>query len=124
MVGIFFAMFCAPADIGAPTCASAQKAARHAASMPAMEILFWVGAGAVLGWLSYAFLGFNEARGLTVSIAIGAIGALVGAKGLAPMFITTAAPLDGLSVPFLMFAVGTAVVCLVLGNMLYRRWDI
>jgi uncharacterized membrane protein YeaQ/YmgE (transglycosylase-associated protein family) len=92
--------------------------------MPAMEILFWVGAGALLGWMSYAFLGFNEARGLTVSIAIGAVGALVGAKGLAPMFITTAAPLDGLSMPFLMFAVGTAVVCLVLGNLLSRRWQI
>jgi uncharacterized membrane protein YeaQ/YmgE (transglycosylase-associated protein family) len=92
--------------------------------MPPMEILIWVGAGAVLGWMSYAFLGFNEARGLAVSIGIGAVGALVGAKGLAPMFITTAAPLDNFSVPFLMFAVGTAVICLVLGNMLYRRWDI
>ena len=40
------------------------------------------------------------------------------------MFITTAAPLDGMSIPFLMFAVGTAVVCLVAGNLLYRRWDI
>lgn len=89
-----------------------------------MEILFWVGAGALLGWMSFAFLGFNEARGLAVSIAIGAGGALVGAKGLAPMFITTAAPLDGLSIPFLMFAVGTAVTCLVLGNLLYRRFDI
>jgi len=92
--------------------------------MPAMEIFFWVGAGALLGWMSYAFLGFNEARGLAVSIAIGAGGALVGAKGVAPMFVTTAAPLDGLSMPFLMFAVGTAVACLALGNLLYRRWDI
>jgi uncharacterized membrane protein YeaQ/YmgE (transglycosylase-associated protein family) len=105
-------------------CANAQKTPRHAATMPAMDILFWVGAGALLGWMSFAFLGFNEARGLAVSIAIGAVGALVGAKGLAPMFITTAASLDGLSVPFLMFAVGTAVACLVLGNFLYRRWDI
>ena len=57
-----------------------------------MEILFWVGAGALLGWMSYAFLGYNEARGVAVSV--------------------------------LMFAVGTAVACLVLGNVLYRRWDI
>ena len=92
--------------------------------MPPMEILFWVAAGAVLGWMSYAFLGFNEARGVAVSIAIGAVGALVGAKGLAPMFITSAAPLDNFSVPFLVFGAGTAVVCLVLGNMLYRRWEI
>jgi uncharacterized membrane protein YeaQ/YmgE (transglycosylase-associated protein family) len=92
--------------------------------MAPMEILFWMGAGAVLGWMSYAFLGFNETRGLAASIGIGVVGALVGAKGLAPMFITTAAPLDSLSVPFLMFGAGPAVVCLVLGNMLYRRWDI
>ena len=92
--------------------------------MPPMETLFWVAAGAVLGWMSYAFLRYNETRGLPVSIGIGAVGALVGAKGLGPMFITTAAPLDGLSIPFLMFAVGTAVTCLVLGNLLYRSWDI
>lgn len=92
--------------------------------MHRMEILLWMGAGAALGWMSYAFLGFNEARGLAVSIAIGAVGALVGAKGLAPMFITTAAPLDNFSAPFLMFGIGTAVACLVLGNLLYRRWEI
>jgi uncharacterized membrane protein YeaQ/YmgE (transglycosylase-associated protein family) len=89
-----------------------------------MEIVLWAGAGAVLGWMSYAFLGFNEARGLAVSIAIGAVGALVGAKGLAPMFITSAVPLDAFSVPFLAFGAGTAVAFLALGNLLYRRWDI
>ena len=89
-----------------------------------MEVFIWAGTGAVLGWMSYALLGFNETRGLAVSIGIGAVGALVGAKGLAPMFITSAAPLDNFSVPFLMFAVGTAVFCLVLGNLLYRQWQI
>jgi uncharacterized membrane protein YeaQ/YmgE (transglycosylase-associated protein family) len=89
-----------------------------------MESLLWVGAGGALGWMSYTFLGYNEARGLLASIAIGAVGALVGAKGLAPMFISSGAPLDAFSVPFLLFAIGTAAACLVLGNLLYRRWSI
>jgi uncharacterized membrane protein YeaQ/YmgE (transglycosylase-associated protein family) len=123
-VCVFFAKLCAPPDKGAAKVRYRTETPRACRQHASMEFLFWVGAGALLGWMSFAFLGFNEARGLAVSIAIGAVGALVGAKGLAPMFITTAAPLDGLSVPFLMFAVGTAVGCLVVGNLLYRRWDI
>ena len=89
-----------------------------------METLTWAMAGGLLGWMSYAFLGFNEARGLMTSIGIGAAGALVGAKALAPMFISSGAPLDAFSVPFLLFAAGTAVACLALSNLLYRRWNI
>lgn len=92
--------------------------------MRLMEILVWMAAGALLGWMSFALLRYNEARGLAVSLIIGAVGAVVGAKGLATMFMTSTAPLDNFSIPSLMFGAGTAVACLVIGNVLYRRWEI
>ena len=89
--------------------------------MLSMEILLWAGVGGLLGWMGYLFFGFNEARGLLASMAIAAIGALIGAKGLAPMFVNSGAPLDGFNVPFLLFAVGTATACLALDTLVYRR---
>jgi uncharacterized membrane protein YeaQ/YmgE (transglycosylase-associated protein family) len=87
-----------------------------------MEIILWVLTGAAVGWLSYLFLRFNEARGMHVSIAIGAAGALLGGKVLAPMF-TTAAAAD-FSVPALFFAATAAAILLVLGNLVYVRWGV
>jgi uncharacterized membrane protein YeaQ/YmgE (transglycosylase-associated protein family) len=89
-----------------------------------METLVWILAGAALGWASYSYLGFNEARGMMVSMIIGAVGALVGAKALAPIFMATAAPTAGFSTAVLFFAAGAAAACLALANMLHRRWGV
>jgi hypothetical protein len=59
---------------------------------------------------------------MSISIAIGAAGGLVGGKVLAPMF-TSAAAAD-LSVPALFFAATAAAVLLVIGNLLYVRWGV
>ena len=42
-----------------------------------MNIAVWMLSGAIVGWLGYSVLGFNEARGKMVSIVIGAIGEAV-----------------------------------------------
>ncbi|HWD22876.1 MAG TPA: hypothetical protein VG591_07090 [Burkholderiales bacterium] len=87
-----------------------------------MDTILWILTGGTLGWLSYVLLRFNEARGMSISIAIGAAGGLVGGKVLAPMF-TSAAAAD-LSVPALFFAATAAAVLLVIGNLLYVRWGV
>jgi uncharacterized membrane protein YeaQ/YmgE (transglycosylase-associated protein family) len=87
-----------------------------------MDITLWILTGGALGWLSYVLLRFNEARGMSTSIAIGAAGGLVGGKVLAPMF-TSAAAAD-FSVPALFFAATAAAVLLVLGNLVYVRWGV
>jgi uncharacterized membrane protein YeaQ/YmgE (transglycosylase-associated protein family) len=89
-----------------------------------MDNLAWILAGAALGWLTYTFVGLNEQRGVTISVIIGAIGALVGAKALAPMFMAAAVPPGSISAGVLVFAVAAAAVCLVLGNLVYRRWGV
>ena len=89
-----------------------------------MEILVWLAAGGLVGWLSYSYLGFNEARGVAVTMVIGAVGALAGAKLIAPVFMAATTPSSELSLPLMLFALGAAVVSLVLGNMLHRRWGV
>jgi uncharacterized membrane protein YeaQ/YmgE (transglycosylase-associated protein family) len=89
-----------------------------------METLVWIGAGAALGWVSYAVLGFNEQRGLVMSAVIGAVGAMIGGKAIAPIFVTAPVAGAGLSADALLFAVAAAAACLALGNALYRRFGV
>ena len=89
-----------------------------------METIAWLLIGSAVGWLSFMYLRFNEARGRTVSIVIGAAGGLFGGKVIAPMFVTTAAVPGDFSAPALFFAAAVAAVFLVLGNLVYVRWGV
>lgn len=88
-----------------------------------MSIIVWVLAGAALGWVGYAYLGFNEARGRVIPMIIGAFGGYIGGKIVAPMF--TAASLPGeFSVAALFFAAAVAAVFLAIGNLVHNRWGV
>jgi uncharacterized membrane protein YeaQ/YmgE (transglycosylase-associated protein family) len=89
-----------------------------------METLVWLVAGGLVGWLSYTYLHYNEARGLMVAIVIGAVGALLGVKWIAPMFLaaTTAAAEPSLSLA--LFAAAAAAACLALGDLVHQRWGV
>jgi uncharacterized membrane protein YeaQ/YmgE (transglycosylase-associated protein family) len=73
--------------------------------------------GCVVGWASYAFLGFNRARGVQVSLALGAVGALLGGKMIAPMLTALAVAPRDFSTPGLLFAAAVAAAFLALGNL-------
>lgn len=47
-------------------------------------------AGGTIGWAGFALLGFNEKRGMTVSIVMGVMGGFVGGKVPAPMLGSSA----------------------------------
>ena len=85
-------------------------------------MITWILIGGAVGWGSYRFLRFNEARGMNVSLVIGAAGAFLGGKVLAPMFTTVAAA--DFSVPALFFAAVAAALFVVLGNLVYVRWSV
>ena len=89
-----------------------------------METLVWLVAGGLVGWLSHRYLGYNEARGVAVAIVIGAVGAFFGAKVIAPVFVATTTPAGDLSLPLALFALGAAVLSLVLGNLMHQRWGV
>jgi len=88
-----------------------------------MNIAVWMLTGAIVGWLGYSILGFNEARGKMVSLVIGAIGGVVGGNLVAPMFGAAAAPGD-FSFLALVFAAAIAAAFLAVGNLLHNRWGV
>ena len=89
-----------------------------------MDIIVWMLAGGTLGWAGCSYLGFNEERGVVVSIIIGALGGFAGGKLIAPMFTAVEAVPSSFSVSALLFAATVAAVFLVLGNLVYKRWGV
>ena len=88
-----------------------------------MNIAVWILAGGILGWVGYAFLGFNTERAKMVPILIGAVGGLVGGKVIAPLFTAVAVPAS-FSMAALFFAVAIAAAFLAASNFLYNRWGV
>ena len=88
-----------------------------------MNIAMWILAGGILGWVGYAFLGFNEERGKVVPILIGAMGGFIGGKLIAPMFTAALVP-GAFSVSALFFAAAVAAAFLAVGNLVYNRWGV
>jgi len=88
-----------------------------------MNIAIWILAGGVLGWVGYAFLGYNAERAKVVPILIGAAGGFFGGKVIAPMFTAVAVPAN-FSMVALLFAAAVAVAFLAAGNFLYNRWGV
>ena len=89
-----------------------------------MDIIAWMLAGGTLGWAGCSYLGFNEERGVMVSIIIGALGGLAGGKLIAPMFTAVETAPTAFSFSALLFAAAVAAVFLVLGNLVYKRWGV
>lgn len=89
-----------------------------------MSIVLLVCAGAVVGWLGFAVVGYNAERGLVFSILVGALGGFIGGSVLAPKLISTAAAQNGVGAPALFIAAAAAAVLLLLGNVVHKRWGI
>ena len=88
-----------------------------------MNIALWILAGGILGWVGYAFLGYNADRAKLVPILIGATGGFFGGKVIAPMFTAVAVPAN-FSMVALVFAAIVAAGFLAAGNFVYNRWGV
>ena len=89
-----------------------------------MELVLWLAAGAVLGWMAIEFLGINKHRGTIVSIVIGAIGAVIGGKLVAPMVGAIAAAPGEFSLPALMVVMASSAALLVFDNLVHNRYGV
>lgn len=89
-----------------------------------MDTLLWTLAGAFAGWVGFKFVGANAQRGLTVSVAIGVIGALVGGYLLAPMMGDSAAMVDAFNPGTLLVVLASSAVCLTVSDMVWRRFAV
>jgi uncharacterized membrane protein YeaQ/YmgE (transglycosylase-associated protein family) len=86
-----------------------------------MNAVLWLVAGAILGWVAFEILRANIARGMIVSMVIGAMSAYFGGSVLAPLFAHSIRGAAGFS----LFALGTAIVfsaaCLLVSNLVAER---
>ena len=89
-----------------------------------MNIVTWILAGGVLGWIGYAYLGYNEQRGVMVSTLIGGAGGFLGGNLIAPMFAAAPAVPGDFSVAALIFAAAFAGAFAFLGNFVNKRWGV
>jgi uncharacterized membrane protein YeaQ/YmgE (transglycosylase-associated protein family) len=89
-----------------------------------MNIVMWMLAGSILGWIGYKYLDVNGGRGLIVSIVIGAAGGFFGGSIIAPMFTSTAAVSADFSSSALFFAAVVAAAFLFAGNFVHDRWGV
>ena len=87
-----------------------------------MDIVLWMLAGGILGWLSHSFLGFNEARGRILSIVIAAFGGVRGGKEVAPIFSTVTA--GGCSMTAMPFALAVAGAFLLVSQLMSTHWNL
>jgi len=87
-----------------------------------MNIVIWLLAGGVVGWTACLVLKANMARTMFASIAIGTVGAFLGGVLLAPLVGNGPANPNDFN-PFALFvALASAIACLIIGNMIYRRY--
>jgi uncharacterized membrane protein YeaQ/YmgE (transglycosylase-associated protein family) len=87
-----------------------------------VDITLWLAAGAIVGWLTYEYAGFNEDRGRLASILIGAMGGFLGGKVFAPMVGAASAVAGDLSMASLAVAALVAAAFLAAGNFIQNRW--
>ena len=89
-----------------------------------MNIMIWVLAGGVAGWVGYSYMQFNEDRGMIVSIIIGIVGGFFGGNVLAPMLGAVTDTPNSFSLFSLVVALAAAAGCLAIGNLLSRRYGV
>ena len=81
-------------------------------------------AGGVTGWIGYAYLRFNAKRGLAISIIIGVAGGLLGGTWLAPLLGTVPIYSGDFNPLSLFAAFATALGCLTVTDMIYKRFGV
>jgi uncharacterized membrane protein YeaQ/YmgE (transglycosylase-associated protein family) len=89
-----------------------------------MNTLMWLLAGAFVGWVAFKYIGANEDRGMMISIIIGVVGGFIGGNIVAPTLDETVQMPDVISTFALVVAVASAALCLSVGDMVSKRFDI
>jgi len=87
-----------------------------------MNVMMWVIAGGVLGWVGFAIMGVNERRGVVISVILGVVGGFFGGNVLAPMLGASTGPANDFSMLSLLVALASAVGLLAVSNLLSKRF--
>lgn len=89
-----------------------------------MNVVLWILAGGFAGWVAFRYIGANALRGLMTSVVIGVCGAYFGGSVLEPLLGEAGAVADTINPIALMMALASAAVCLTVGDMVSRRFNV
>jgi len=89
-----------------------------------MNIVIWVLAGGFAGWVAFKFIGANACRGMMTSLIIGMCGGFFGGSVLEPLLSDSVPAPDAISPIALVMALASAAVCLTIGDMISRRFNV
>ena len=86
-----------------------------------MNLILWLVAGGVVGWIACSAMSMNKQRGLVISAIIGIAGGFIGGHILAPM-VGMAQEAGGFNPIALLMAVVGAMACVTISDMMYERF--
>ena len=89
-----------------------------------MNAVMWLLAGGVMGWLAFTALRINVARGLVMSVIIGAMSAYFGGSVLAPLLGSTAHAPGEFNLFGLVMATAFSAACIFLADVIYHRFEV
>jgi len=85
-----------------------------------MNLILWLIAGAVIGWLASRIMGTNSQQGLLLDIVVGVVGAVLAGWFLTPLFGIGTINQNDFSIPALLVSLLGAVILLAIVR-LFRR---
>lgn len=86
-----------------------------------MNVILWLIAGAVIGWLASRLMGTNSQQGLLLDIVVGVVGAVLAGWFLTPLFGITTINQSNFSLPALLISLLGAVVLLAIVRLFNGR---
>lgn len=89
-----------------------------------MNVVLWIVAGGLLGFIAFAGLNLNLGRGLILSMAIGMVAAFFGGHMLAPLFGATVGEAGEFNPFALLVAAVSALACLSISDMTSKRFGL
>ena len=85
-----------------------------------MNLILWLIAGAVIGWLASRIMGTSSQQGLLLDIVVGIVGAVLAGWFLTPLFGIGTINQNNFSIPALLVSLLGAIILLAIFK-LFRR---
>jgi uncharacterized membrane protein YeaQ/YmgE (transglycosylase-associated protein family) len=89
-----------------------------------MNIFIWMVAGALLGWVTFSYMGWSAGRGKVASMMLGGMGGIFGGKMLGGMFAGVTPQTVDFSLGGLVCALVFAALILIAANMIFNKWEV
>jgi uncharacterized membrane protein YeaQ/YmgE (transglycosylase-associated protein family) len=86
-----------------------------------MNIILWLIAGAVIGWLASRIMGTSGQQGLLLDIVVGVVGAVLAGWFLTPLLGIGTINQNDFSLPALLVSLVGAIVLLAIVKLIRRR---